>query len=276
MPRRPRRRRTALVAASLLIVASAGTALAVTNSRPEQTTRITCPGTVVIAAVSGDPVADCAADMDRMGIEHGPLAAYESEHGGVVVYEEGGEVAGSYQPLGDDFRQDVAILELEASLDDVSTGLYGECYSTSEAVPIVERELTRLGLGWTTTVGRYPDGSERVANGESDCATAILKPEDSRVMLVATTGVVPKPPKVNPWSAPADQLHERLNAECLTLDEAAAIAAELFGPADTEVNPEPEISALNITRSVDADADCTRVSITIAGEVGIDLRGPAD
>ena len=140
-----RRRRTAVLAATMLALASLGTAWALTR-QPEHTTRIQCPGNSIIAAVSGDPVADCADELRRQGIEPPEMAAYANENGGVVVVEADSEIPSTGQPLDPGFRQDTAIIELEAALQDVTTGLATRCYTSNEAIPIVERELIRLGL----------------------------------------------------------------------------------------------------------------------------------
>lgn len=279
---RPRRRRVVLLsAAGLAILAMAATWAFVIQ--PEETTEIQCAHSHIMPAVSGDPVADCAAELDRMGIDHGPLAAYVNRGGGVAVFEVGEDVPSWYQPLDEDFRQDVAIIELERALSDVTTGLESDCYSTDEAVPIVERELDRVGLEWAIGIGIDTDGSKRIADGESTCAYAIPTPEESQVTLISLDA--PDSDRVaefgeEPWTVPSEQLHERLSDECLNLDEAAVIARGLFSQlaqewlANAGIEDEDESYVIPITRTVDTGAACTRATVTVGGTVFIDLRGP--
>lgn len=279
---RPRRRRVVLLAAAgLAILAMAATWAFVIQ--PEETTEIQCAHSLIMPAVSGDPVADCAAELDRMGIAHGPLTAYTNRFGSVAVYELGEDVPPSYQPLDEDFRQDVAIIELERALSDVTTGLEADCYSTDEAVPIIERELDRVGIEWAIGIGLDTDGSKRIADGESSCAYAIPTPEESQVTLISLDA--PDPDRVaesgeEPWTVPSELLHRRLSDECLPLDEAAAIARELFSPlaqewlANANIEDQDESYVIPITRTVDTGAACTRATVTVGGTVFIDLRGP--
>lgn len=279
--RRAKRRVVLLAAAGLAVLTTAAAWAYV--AQPEQSTEIQCAHSLIMPAVSGDPVVDCAAELDRMGIDHGPLAAYVNKYGGVAVYEIGTDVPPSYQPLDEDFRQDVATIELERALSDVTTGLEADCYSTDEAVPIVERELDRVGIQWVIGIGLNADGSERIADGESSCAYAIPTPEESQVTLISLDA--PDPAIVaefgeEPWTAPSELLHQRLTNECLTLDEAAVIARELFSPlaqewlANADIEDQDESYVIPITRTVDAGAACTRATVTVGGTVFIDLRGP--
>lgn len=150
-------------------------------------------------------------------------------------------------------------------------------------MPIIERELDRVGIQWAIVIGLDTDGSKRIADGESSCAYAIPTPEESHVTLISldapgsdVVGELSEPP----WTAPSEQLHERLADECLTLDEAAVIARELFSPlaqewlADANIEDQDESYVIPITRTVEADAACTRATVTVGGTVFIDLRGP--
>jgi len=252
------RRRITFVAAVLLSLLGVGAAWAFTR-QPEQTTRILCPENLVIAAVSGDPVADCAGVLRDVGIEPPAMVAYTNEAGAVVVIEAGGEAPASWQPLTNAFRQDVSIIELEAALSDVTTGLDAGCYSTQEAIPLVEQTLDRFGFDWTVEVAREADG-------HSTCATSFLQPETSTVGLTAVEGSAPGDDQ--PWIALGIQLNEALKEECLDLDEAADLVEGLAQDLNmTEM--------LSITQTTDEQANCTRGTVTVGGLVFVDLRGPA-
>lgn len=255
--RRARRRITA-VAAVLLSMLTVGTAWALTR-QPEQTTRILCPENLVTAAVSGDPVADCARVLNDAGIEPPAMVAYTNQQGTVTVVEVGADIPAGLQPLEGDFRQDVSIIEFEAALNDVTTGLDADCYSTDEALPIVERAITDFGFEWTVDVSR-------TADGESTCAVSYLEPETSTVGLTAVDGSAPGDDQ--PWIALGSQLTAGLDEQCLDLSQAASLANDLAEELDmTEM--------MSITETEDEQAACTRATVTVGGMVFVDLRGPA-
>lgn len=255
--RRARRRITA-VAAVLVSLLTVGTAWALTR-QPQQTTRILCPEHLVIAAVSGDPVADCARALNKAGFQPPAMAAYTNEAGGVVVLEDGTDVPADLQPLGDEFRQDVSIIELEAALNDVTTGLEADCYSTDEAVPIIQRTIADFGFEWSVDV-------VRTADGESTCAISYLEPETSTVGLTAVEGSAPGDDQ--PWIALGSQLTAALEEECLDLAQAASLVNDLAEDLDmTEM--------MSITETEDEQTACTRATVTVGGMVFVDLRGPA-
>jgi hypothetical protein len=252
------RRRITAVAVLLLSLLTVGTAWALTR-QPEQTTRILCPENLVTAAVSGDPVADCARVLSEAGIEPPAMAAYTNELGAVTVVEVGADVPSGLQPLEDDFRQDVSIVEFEAALNDVTTGLDADCYSTDEALPIIDRTIADFGFEWTVDVVRNADG-------ESSCAVSFLQPETSTVGLTAVEGSAPGDDQ--PWIALGSQLAATLEEECLDLNQAASLVNDLAEDLDmTEM--------MSITQTEDEQAACTRATVTVGGMVFVDLRGPA-
>lgn len=278
-PRRRTRRRVVLLAAVGLAVLTTAAAWALVI-QPEQSTNIACSddsGELIIRAVSGDPIADCTTEFDRLGIAHGRLVAYVNEFGGVIVSEESKDVPASYQPLGEDFRQDVAIIELRKALDDEVIGLGADCYSTDEAIPIAERAVRQVGLDWDVVVDH-----DRIADGESACAGASLV--DQAESTVAIIGIEGGPPDPNadepPWTTASEKLHERLDAECLSLDNAAAVAEELFHPVARQLleasglSDHPDSDAVVINKTVDNSASCSRANINVGGIVFVDLRGP--
>lgn len=253
------RHRITVLAAVLLSLLGVGAAWAL-SQQPEQTTRIVCPGNDVIAAVSGDPVADCAEALRHLGIDPPEMEAFTNEAGAVIVQETGDDAA-DLQPLGEDFRQDTAIIELEASINDVTIGLEASCYTTEEAIPIVESAVNRVGLDWSIDVISEADGEAR-------CAYGFPQPERSSVGLISIDAPLPsdeQPPDIELGR----QLHNALEAECLNLDEAAAVVERLANELDME-----EMMS-SITQTTDDQATCTRATVTAGGAVFVNLRGPA-
>lgn len=256
---RKARRHLTFVAVVLLSLLGVGAAWALTR-QPEQTTEILCPENLVTSAVSGDPVVDCARVLREVGIEPPEMMAYANDAGGVVVIEAGVEAPEGWQPLGDDFRQDLSIIELEAALNDVSTGLDADCYSTEEAVPLVEQMIDRFGFEWTVDVAREADG-------QSTCAISFLQPETFTVGLTAVEGSAPGDDQ--PWIALGNQLNEALEKECLDIDEAVDVVEGLVHELDMK-------EMMSVTQTTDEQEECTRATVTVGGLVFVDLRGPAN
>jgi hypothetical protein len=254
-----RHRRAAVFVAATLVVASIGTAWAWTARDPEQTTRIQCPDDSIIAAVSGDPVADCADAMRGQGLEPPTMTAYVTENGGVVVVAEGETVAPGLKPAGDDFQQDIGVIELEAALSDVTTGLDGGCYTNDEAVTIVERELAHYGYDWTVETRDDPDGL-------TSCAWFYLEPERQAATVVGIDDVHRTGDE--PWAIFGAQLHGALDATCLSLEEAADAVDGVA--ADVGIDP----TGLRVTTTNDDTVSCTRATVTVGGVIFVDLRGP--
>ncbi len=159
------------------------------------------------------------------------------------------------------FRQDTAIIELEAALADVTTGLTGTCHTSDEAVPIIERELARLGLDWTVT-------TRDDADGVGTCAFSFLEPDEAQVTVVAIEGLVGTGDE--PWAILGVRLSDMLDNECLTLDEAATTASDIA----RLVGLDPDARQVEISTTVDNDAACTRATVTVGGTIFVDLRGP--
>ena len=270
-PERRRRLRRVLLPAVALIVITATAATAVISRQPEQTSAIACNGENIIPARTGDPIADCAAELASLDISHGELQAFTDQFGGVSVYEAELDVPKGAQPLNDDFRQDVAIIELEASLNDIVTGLDADCYSTDEARPIVEREIASVGLDWGIEVG-LENGAPRIADGSSTCAKALVKPETESVMLISLRGPVSTDASGEepPQTAVSQELKQHLDAECLALDDAVAFAEELF----TRAAAEDSRNTATVSGTVDNSVSCSRVDVTVGGSVFVDVRGP--
>lgn len=253
------RRRITLMTAVLISLLTVGAAWALSR-QPEQTTRILCPENMVIAAVSGDPIADCAAALRGVGIEPPRMVAFTNKAGAVTVQEAGEEVGKNLQPLDDDFRQDTAIIELEAILNDVAVGLEADCYTTDEAMPVVESAIDRVGLEWSIDVIREADG-------EATCAYGFLQPETSTVGVTSIEAGLPWDEEP-PWIELGRQLNEALDTECLNLAEAASVVERLADELDME-----EMMS-SVTKTPDDRASCTRATVTVGGAVFVDLRGP--
>jgi hypothetical protein len=268
-PRRTRRRwAIPIAAAAVLLVAAAGWAILDSSD----STGLQCPGNAFIDAKTGDPVLDCSNEWRHYNeTEPPPMVAYDNGRGGVAVLLESDAVPDGYTALDPGPFQDAALIELEAALGDVGTGLESECYDDVEATRITRRELDRLGLAhWTVTVDddRRPDGT-------TTCATFIPDAQLQQVQLIGLPGVNAP----DPFTDYAAALNEELSASCVGLDEAADLARTLAASTEIVVNGTridftEEASVLFIHIVEDPDAACTRANVNVGGRVEVTLRGP--
>lgn len=261
-PTRSSRRvlRVALVAAAFLFAVAGVAAAANWLVTPGDTTEIACNGEVIIPARSGDPVADCAAELDRQGIEYGELEAYANPAGGVAVREIGTEPDG-YTPLGQQFTQDVALIQLEEALADRVDGLASRCMTSSEATALAEQHMNDLGLDLPMTI-RAPelDGS--------GCAIAIVTNDREVIIAMDVIDDAEFRSQV-PWDAFIAQMSAELDDSCLALDQAVPIADQIA--IETDIGYMSQLDAIE-----DPTLECTELSVDAGGVVFIVLRGPVD
>lgn len=266
---RKRLRRPLVFSIAAFAVVLAGAAAWV-MAMPEETTQIACNGEVIIDARSGDPVADCAAELGRLGIDPENLVVYVNDRGGVGVFEEGTDIPSSWRPLEDGFTQDTAIIRLREALNDIATGVESGCYSDEEAIVIVERELASSGLDWAIATR-----SHKGLNPPT-CAVAMVLPEDRQVLVAQLETRTVTGGQVQEWQSQKqaiDTLAARLNLaldnECMTLNDAAEIAVGITFDVGAEY--------MTQIHTVDEpDAACTTAAINVGGSVFVVLRGPAD
>lgn len=252
--------RLALVAAAFLFAVASIAAAATWLVTPSDTTEIACNGEAIIPSRSGDPVADCAAELDRRGIEHGPLQAYANPAGVVAVHENGNQPDG-YTPLGEQFTQDVALIKLDGALADRVDGLASRCMTSTEAEKLAEQHMADLGLNLPVII-RAPelDGS--------GCAIAFIT--DDRELVVAMDVISATEFRSDvPWDDFITQMSAELDSSCLTLDQAVPIADRIA--IDTDIGFMSQLDAIE-----DTTLECTELSVDAGGVVFIVLRGPVD
>src|SRR3954467_2542669 len=138
------------------VAASAAIGWAITNSGATDTVAVQCEidgADAVIPAVTGDPVADCSAEWQRMtGSQPPPLTAYDNGHGGITVAPASQPPAPSAVPLPPGTTQNVSAITLQETFDDYVAGLNATCHSADSAVAFVRQELQAAGLeGWSVS-----------------------------------------------------------------------------------------------------------------------------
>lgn len=264
-PRTSRRWRLRVpIVTGVAIATLAGTAAfgwELLRSDPHETASLQCdtPGAPsIIPSVSGDPVADCAAEWRRqIGSDAPALVAYDNGHGGVEVRPADQPAAPRSSALPPGPAQDVALIELGESLDDYVAGLPSGCYDTATATRMANAQLDRLGLtGWTVTP---PPGTGCVSFSAVEAAT--------RTIALRTT------PDLPPGNEPFRMLATRLRPiarECLPLAKAAArVRAEADALGLDSAKRDYQLATVTDARR------CTTIHETVGGTIFLTLRGPA-
>jgi len=246
---------------SLILACAAGTT-------QQQFTRAGGELTSVMDVSSGDPVADCAAEYERLDGAAPALVGYSTGRRFLSVVPATWPVPSSWKPLGRGFRSDAARLELRQRLGDVLDGPEAQCRSADEVQDMVERDLADLEFtGWKIERREQADK----ADGEDWCAIAFV--DDEGQPLVWIQGLEgPANPEVSAQE-PIGQLVRVLRRDvvqqCLTLQEARrrtenAVRTAGFNRSDAKIIAIEDIAAT-----------CTRAEAPIAGMIEVVLRGPS-
>lgn len=263
-PRLPRRS-LVLVAtlASLSVAAIAGAVAMFSSSSTSVGCHLPDGGVAIADAITGNPLTDCAQTWQQVtGEQAPPLAAYDNGSGGIEVLPADEPAPDGWTRTDPGTVQDPVVIELEAALDDIADGLPAECRLLNDAEQVAQFELTRLGLGGWSVVSERGE-----ADGTDTCTYFYLEPAQRQVVLIPLEGVVA--PADSPHSVYARDLAAHLERECLNLEEAGRVAADLA----TEAGLDP--SAVVVYEVHDDAATCTRTDVNVGGRVEVTLRGPA-
>ena len=251
-----------------LVLAGSAIGWAITTTSARDTVSVQClsaRGDTIIPAVSGDPVADCAAQWRRdTGSEPPPLVAYDNGHGGITVAPADRPALPGASPLPDGTTQNVAIVQVQRSLDDLVGGLNSGCFDNPTAVEMTTGILARFGMqDWT--VEPAPPADLSGSSKERCVDTTILDPAARTVSLRALGGAMPADA---PYSKLAARLRS-LSTECMPLD---AMTERVGSILDELGVPRNEVQ---LTEIREPDAACTTVTETVGGAIFLVLRGPA-
>lgn len=259
-------RRSMVLAAALACLSLAAVGWAVYHSVAE-TTEVACHlgenDVAHVDAVTGNPVADCAAVWRRQtGSEPPPLAAYANGRGGVAVIPEDASVPGGWRELEAGVAQDPRVAELRAALGDYIDGLKADCHPLDSARTVATRELDRLGLNqWQVVAERG------AADGENTCTFFVLNSPEQQVVLLP----LDRTPNTGDaaYKALATKLGQALNQECLSLEDAAARTRKLA--ADVGIDPD---KGLVVDQASDETTRCARADVNPGGRATVTIRGP--
>jgi hypothetical protein len=262
--RASRRAGTVLLAAASIAVAGGAIAWALSNSSARDTVNVQClirGDDAIIGAVTGDPVADCAANWRRSTGSNPPkLVAYDNGLGGITVMAAGESPPPGATALPDGATQNVSLIELQQSLDDYVDGLNARCFDNATAIEMTRQTLERFGLSdWTITSNADP----------TMCVHAsFLDPATRTVQLRGVAGPI----------APPDAQYEKLAVklrpiaqECLPLDASAEAVRSAAGSLGLFEGG----NGYQLTEVADKGASCTSIDENVGGTIFLILRGPA-
>ena len=261
--------------ASVLVLAGTAIGWALTQASSRDTVSVQClisGSDTIIPAITGDPVADCAAQWRRdHGGEPPPLVAYDNGHGGITVVPADQTPPAGATPLPGRALQNVAIVQAQQALDDLIHGLNSGCFDNATAVEETTRILTRFGMGdWAVQPAPpsdVPAASGEQAPRERCVGTAIIDAANRTVLLRALGGPLPA-------QAPYQRLAARLRVlsqECLPLD---VMARRVRSIAD-DLGLSEARKEYQLTEITEKDAPCTTIVETVGGTIFLILRGPA-
>ena len=267
-PARRRPRRPLVIAlATIAVVGATAATWAYTRAPARETTAVDClidGQATVIDATSGDPAADCAVAWQQAdGAPAPPLQAYDNGLGGVTVIPRTEKPPAEWTPIA---SQDVALIELQDSLDDHINGLNSTCFDAASATTFAQQQLDRLGFtGWTIHVRPTSQTGHLCYGGFADPATTTV----TLLSMGNQEGSANWPPQQLATSLRA------LTKRCLslpTMQSQAEQRATKLGMSQTATGEHNY--QLNATQ--DNTRRCTTLYETVGGTTDLILRGPAN
>lgn len=221
----------------------------------------------VLNTTSGDPVADCADEYQRLEGAVPDLRGYSTGQSFITVVPADWPVPPEWQPLTTTFRSDAARVELESRLDDQIEGPAARCRDSTTVEALVRKDLADLGLsGWT--VSRLSEATK--ADGRTWCAVAFpAQGGEDEVLVQGVEAKSSTHEAADDVRMLIDTLRREVAEQCVTLAQAQAASEQAVQAASFALT-DAKITALE-----DSAASCTRVDFVPAGLITINLRGPA-
>ena len=289
-PRAVTRRRFVLAVAvvALVATATAATWVVLRGGPARETTSVQCligSSDAIIPSTSGNPAHDCTVDYRReFGTAAPPLVAYDNGLGGVTVIPRRDKPHTGWKRLVS--GQDVALIQLQDSLDDYINGLNSSCLDSKAATSLTEARLVQFGFtGWTVAV-RNPDSSATnlptptvtTGNGAKPAPTestsgtqacvggALVDPTTQSVTLFS-----------NPVATGSQTVFEKLAARlqpmtrhCQSLP--AAVASVRATASSLGLSESARGYDLNTVK--DNSMRCASIYETVGGTIFLTVRGP--
>jgi hypothetical protein len=255
------------LAALVALIALGGAALgwAYFASSARDTVSIQCEiarVSTVIPSVTGDPVADCAAQWQRDTGSPAPrLVAYDNGQGGITVLPADETPGSGWTRLPSGATQNALMVEMQQWLDDYVSGLNSDCYDDPTAVQMTEQALQRLGMtNWAVRPAPSDEASSCVNTGILDPATFTVE--------LRGLGDAPSP------DAPYEKLAVKLRSiveGCRSLDD----TARQVRSAAAELGLSEDAHEYELTEVRNDDARCATIYENVGGTIFIILRGPS-
>jgi hypothetical protein len=254
-----RRRRLVLAVAvvALVATATAATWVVLSNGPARETTSVECviKGVdTIIPSTSGNPTRDCAVEWKRELGTAPPLVAYDNSLGGVTVLPRSATPPSGWRTI---HSQDVALIQLQTSLDDFVNGLNSSCLDQAAATSLAESQLARFGFtGWMV--------SSRDANGGACWNGDVVDPGTRSVTLIASSDQNGGTP-----TRLADKLRP-LTRSCDSLPAAvASVRTAASGLGLSESARTYDLDAVT-----DNSMRCASIYETVGGTIFLTVRGP--
>jgi hypothetical protein len=293
-PAQPRFRRPLVLAVAVLVaIGTATVAWAITRGGARETTSIDCVIAGVdtgIDATSGNPAADCAAEWQReRGTPAPALTAYANSYGGVTVQPRSEKPLAGSRTLR---TQDVALIELQESLDDYLHGLNSNCLTSSQATAFTRQQLDSLGfVGWTVTVrsarsSESPAHTPTVTNSASNeprpapttstagpiCTASDLVDPATATVTLTSDQIGNPPPNWLPGRL-ATSLRP-LTKSCLSLPAMRNAVEQKASQLGLSPEPPATMTSYELNVISDDKLRCASLYETVGGTINLILRGP--
>ena len=265
-PRPATGRRRLVLAVAVLVMAATATAatwVVLSKGPARETTSVECviKGVdTIIPSTTGDPAHDCAVEWKReLGNAAPPLVAYDNTLGGVTVLPRGATPPAGWRTI---HSQDVALIELQNSLDDVINGLNSSCLSPTSATKLAGAKLKQFGFaGWTVSVR-----DQQSADAPGMCTNVdIVDPAARSITLVAGGVLTAGGAELRL----ADKLRP-LTRSCESLP--AAVAAVRADASSVGLSASAKTYELNAV--TDDSLRCASIYETVGGTTFLTVRGP--
>ena len=259
-----RRRRLVLAVAilALVAIATAATWVVLGKGPARETTSVECviKGVdTIIPSTSGDPARDCTVEWKRELGSAPPLVAYDNALGGVTVLPRSATPPAGWRTI---HSQDVALIELQNSLDDVINGLNSSCLELDGRDEACRARLAQFGFtGWTVGV-RDP----QTANDPGMCTNVgLVDPAARSITLISGGGLAA--------GGTSLQLAAKLRPvtrSCESLP--AAVASVRAAASSLGLSESAKTYELNAVE--DRSLRCASIYETVGGTIFLTVRGP--
>ena len=180
--------------------------------------------------------------------------------GGVSVVPRGEKPPAGWKPLAG-HSQDVALIQLQESLDDYIGGLNASCLDGTAATALADAKLARFGFsGWTVTVRSASSGT-----GARTCvASDVVEPAKQTVTLI---------PSGESGSATARELADKLRPLSQSCESLPTTVRSVRAAAGS-LGLSESARTYDLNAVADDSLRCAAVYETVGGTIFLTVRGP--